>query len=371
MNKFVSSVVIWLSFLSSPKMVERILKPHGIRTSYLNVSDTMDPLWESSTHNPANFNVEVPNSVRTHKIWKISPSLVTVPRMFPNIYAPDNVMIWYQRRVLELPTTTPDVYLRTVSPVWEVTNMVTFEPRLWNTDQIVAKINAATGGGEVWSFDAANTGFVVTKTAPGAPIAFGLFTDHAHVPPALSYANMTYIAEGSGGHIFTILGLEKLASVASNLPLSPAFVDTDPSTFDNILNSNLSGRNLFPLFDRTAHDYTYWATTNFTSSVGNPPNLAGPAVVHVSISDLGDSSTVDAKTGIVQDIITSVTMGNADFGTFVKKEIHDLEGECIEYQQARNISRFNVTLLDTRRNVLTLPRNFPVFLRLQLVHVVD
>lgn len=346
------------------------LKPHGIRTSYLNISSEMDPLWESSNHNPANFNIQMPNSLRTNKIWKIVPNIVTVPRMFPNIPAPDNVLIWYQRQVVEIPTATPDYYLRTVSPNWTATRTITFEEDIWNIDRVLAKINAQTGPDEVWSFDPVTLALVITVTPSSPPIVFGEFYDPGHVDPPLSYMGMAYLAEGAGGHLFTILGLEKQASLGTALPLSPAFIPASPPTFDNIINSNIDGRNLYPLFDRTLHSYDLWATTQFISPLNNQPNLAGPTTVHVIVSDLGDSSAVDAKTGTLQDIVSTLNLGDVSFGTYKSREVNDVDGECVEYQQARNISQFNVRLIDTRGRNLRLPRNFPVCMKLQLTHIV-
>ncbi len=352
-------------------MMQPFLKPHGIRTSYLNIDSTMDVAWESIAHNPANFTLSMPNSTRTNKIWKISPHTLVVPRMFPNIYAPDNQMSWYQRQVVEIPTGNPDEYLRTVSPFWTVTKSMTFPSGAWNVERIVSAINAVTGVNEVWSFDPDTRALLVMKTPSDPPIIFGVFTDPGHVTPPISYANMTYIVEPPDTHIFDPLGLEKNASLFSNLHLSPNLVLTDPNTFDNLNGSNLNSRNAFPLFDRSLHDYASWSSLLYASPPSNTPNLAGPVVVHVSLSDLGDSSTVDAESGVLQDVITSINIGDVDFGAFKSREINDLDGESIEYQQARNISRFSVKLLDSRNRQLTLPRNFPVFLKLQMVHTTD
>jgi hypothetical protein len=352
-------------------MQTTFLKPRGIRTSYLNIDSKMDVAWESIAHNPANFTLSLPNSIRTNKIWKISPHTVVIPRMFPNIYSPDNQINWYQRQVVEIPTGNLNEYLRTVSPFWTVTKSLTLPTGQWNVESIVAAINTVSGANEVWSFDPTTQTFLVTKTPTDPAVVFGVFIDPAHVPPAVSYANMTYIAEPPDTHLFDALGLEKNASLLSTLPLSPSLLLTDPDTFDNLVGSNLAGRNAFPLFDRTLHSYSSWAVTPYSSLPSNMPNLAGPVVIHVALSDLGDSSTVDAESGVVQDIITSVNIGDVDFGTFKTREINDLDGEAIEYQQARNVSRFNVKLLDSRNRQLVLPRNFPIFLKLQMIHTTD
>jgi hypothetical protein len=342
------------------------LKPHGVRLSYLNINSTMDPLWELSSHNPADFVIQVPNSLRTSKIWRIVNNTCVIPRMFPNIAAPDNGLAWYQREVVEIPTAAPNVWLRTVSPVWTLRMSLFFEPGIWNVDLILAKLNSVTGPNEVWAFDAVNGCFVVTETPTAPPVVFGTFFDPVHVPPPVTYANMTYLAE-AGGHVFDVLGLEKQASIATNLPLSPALVPTSPDTFDNLTGSNLDSKNVLPLFDRSAHDYTTWATVPFISPLNNKPNLSGPVVVHVVLADLGDSSAVEAKNGMLQDIVTSVNLADVEFGAFKAKEVNDVEGEGIEYVAPRNISQFRVKLLDTQSRQLYLPRNYPVHLKVQLL----
>ncbi len=352
-------------------MLNGILKPHGIRTTYFNIFSGMDIQWETAAHNPANFQIVLPNSVRTNRVWKISANQVVVPRMFPTIYAPDNVLVWYQRQVVEIPTGAPDTYLRTVEQKWTETKRLVFPDGLWNQATILNHINAFTGPNEVWSVDALTQSFVFTVTPTDPPIVWGEFVDPGHVPPPVSYANITYLAEPQGTHIFDPLGLEKVASALASLPLSPILDFKDPNTFDNLRGSNLDGRNAYPQFDRLAHDYPTWSATPFSSPTNNTPNLGGPIVVQVAITDIGDSSTVDAQTGLSLDVVTSINMGDVDFGSFKSREINDIDGEAIEFQQARNISNFRVSLLDARNRQLTLPRNFPVFIKLQLVHSVD
>lgn len=357
-----------------------VLRPSGIRASYLNISSTMDLKWESASHNPANIQLALPNSVRTNKVWKITPHTTVIPRMFPNIYAPDNEMVWYQRRVSELPTTSPPdaatIWLRTVESDWTVTRRLVFPDQIWNIDSILVFINAATGPNEVWTWDAINLCFVVTVTPVAAPIVFGTFVVVApYVPGPQPFANMTYIVEPftstTDSHIFDPLGLERVASTLSALPLSPQLILTDPNTFDNLLQTNLAFRNAFPLFDRTLHSYALWAVTPYVSPRNNQPDLAGPVVVHIAITDLGDSSTVDAQTGQLHDIVTSVNLGDVDFGTFKERIVNDADAEGIEYQAARNISNFKLQLLDVRNRQLTLPRNFPIFVKLQMIHTLD
>lgn len=346
-----------------------VLLPQGIRTTYLNVDSTMDIQWETAAHNPANFQIILPNTVRTHRVWKISPNMVSIPRMFPTIYAPDNVLVWYQRRMIEIPTGPPNTYLRTVEEKWTEVKRLVFPDGLWNQATILNHINTFTGPNEVWSVDPTSQSFVFTVTPTDPPIVWGVFVG---VPtPGVTYANMTYVSEPLGTHILDPLGLEKNASLSDSLPLSPTLDPTDPNTFDNIKGTNLDSRNVYPQFDRALHDYTSWATLPYNSPTNNVPNLAGPTTVHVAITDIGDSSTIDAKSGTNMDIITSINLGDVGFGTIKSREINDVEGEGIQFQQARNVANFRVMLMDSRNRQLTLPRNFPVFVRLQMTHSSD
>jgi hypothetical protein len=368
LNKF---FLPFLLIAWSGAMQNGILQPAGFRTSYLNIDSTMDVQWETSSHNPANISLSLPNSTRTNKIWRIMPHTTIIPRMFPNVYAPDNVLLWYQRQVVETPTGAPDTYLRTVSPTWTVTRSLTIPTGLYDVDQLLLLINAATGVNEVWSYDSDYQRIIVTRTPVGPPIIFGTFVDAAWVPPATSFADMTYVAEPLDSHIFSTLGLEVVASTMTSLPLSQTLVLTNADTFDNIIGSNITNRNLLPLFNRISHSYAEWSVDEYATPFGNAPNLAGPVVIHVLVSDIGDSSTVDAETGLVQDIITSVNVGDVDFGTFKERLANDAQADGIQFQQARNISSFRVRLLDSRNRQLTLPRNWPVFLKLHMIHTLD
>lgn len=328
----------------------------------------MDYQWETESHNPARFTISMPNSTRTNKVWRICANTLVVPRMFPNIYAPDNTLQWYRRKVLELKTATPNQVFRTVDPEWTLVRTVTFPDGIWNTAKILAHLN--TDPNEVWSFDEDSQSFVVTVTPSGVPIEFGVFNDFVFPenPPTV-YADMAYIVEPPGTHVFDVLGFERAASQAANAPGSRTFVPTDPNTFDSVTGTNLGMRNVFPLFDRSLHSYADWATDVYASPPNNQPNLAGPVIVHVSLADIGDSSTVDAKTGGLQDILTSINLGDVAFGTF--KERTDDTQQGIQYQQARNLTNISVALLDVRNRQLRLPRNFPVFLKLQMIHTLD
>lgn len=351
---------------------ERVLRPHGIRTSFMDISSYMDLLWESSSHNPADFALALPNSTRTNRLLKIVPHTTVVPRMFPNVYAPDNVMIWYQRQVVELPTASPTVWFRTVEEKWTPTKMLVIPPDIYNVERLLVLINAVAGPAEVWTYDATLNTFVVTVTPAGPPVVFGDFAVvPPHITPPVSYANMTYIVEPVGTHLFDTLGLERVASELTSLPLSPSLDQSDPATFDNLVGSNIGNRNAFPLFDRSLHNYTSWATLVYTSPRNNNPNLAGPVIVHMTITDLGDSSTVDAGSGLTKDVITTINLGDIPFGSFKERLANDSEVEAIEFAQARNVSNFRVRITDSRNRQLTLPRNFPVFLKLQMVHSAD
>jgi len=345
------------------------LHPRGVDTFFLNISSKDDLHWHDSTHNPADFTLALPNSDKTNGVLRILPHTTVIPRMFPNVYAPDNAMVWYQRQVLELPTASPTIWFRTVDEKWTATKTLIIPDRIANIDQLLVLINTVAGPAEVWTFDSSLNTFVVTVTPPGPPIVFGDFVDGAHVTPPVTYANMAYIAEPTNTHLFDVLGLERVASTTAHMPLSVIFDASNPNTFDNLVNSNLANRNTFPLFDRVAHSYSTWASAVYVSPQNNAPNLAGPVVVHVHVTDLGDSCTVDAATGFTSDIITTMNMADVAFGTYKERIANEAEAEAIQYAQARNLSNFRVRLTDSQNRQLTLPRNFPFFLRLQMFRV--
>lgn len=342
--------------------------PADAATSYLSISSKDDPLaWEAS-FNPANFEIVVPNSIRVQNVMRICPNYVSVPRMFPTITKYNNALYWYQRQVLELPVAgQPDYYLRTVANNWTLTNSIVLPTAQLNLSEILTRINAVTGANEIWTYDATQMSIVITKTPTAAPIAFGVFFDPAHVTPAVSYANMTFVTD-LNLDTFDTLGLQKSANYASNQLDKVGFNANDPNTFSATVGSNLEPFTTLPLF-QTSVTYQDWASDVYVTPLFNPPNIAGPTTVHVVLQDLGDGTTVSAATGTNYDVLCTMSLANVPFGQSGVKEVRDGASEGIGYRAPRNITSFKVKILDENFRELSLPRNFPVAIRVQLVYV--
>ncbi len=339
------------------------------RTAYLSIDSRQDPISQSSAFNPADFRIIIPNSTKLSGVSRICYTSVSVPRMFNNIDAYNNELVWYRRRVVDIPypfsAPVANTFYKTVSPVWTVFRRLLVPPGVYNILDLLVIINAATGAEEVWTYDPTLRTIVIT-TAPSAPaIVWGPFVDGAHVPPTNS-ANMTYLTGGMAGMLDT-LGIQREADASGHkedrIPLDIA----NPNSFDATSGSNLSGIALLPLFDRFLHNYATWASSPYITPRMNAPNLAGPTVINVIISDVGDGSTVHASTGTLYDTLTTLNIGKTDYGVECEKKVKDGVSEGIQFSAPRNITQFRVKLYNSEFKQLTLPRNYPVHITLQFV----
>jgi len=338
-----------------------------LRTSTLALSSEDDPTANYAGHNPASFIVDIPNATRINGVTKICPTFVSIPRMFNNIETWNNELVWWQRQVVELPTGAPDTYLRTTANDWTATHRLVIPRGIYNIYQLLDLINAEVGPDEVWSFDSTLLTVVVTKTPTDPPVAWGEFVDPGHVPPPVSYANMTYVSSGATS-FFDTLGLQKSADANTHTEDLSPFSQILPDSFDAILGSNLQTVNTVPLFDRFAHSYSVWSMDPYTTPRFNPPNLAGPSLVHLILTDVGDSSMISAGSGLASDTVASLSMTSVEWGENATRMVHDGEFEGITYMAPRNVSRFRVSVVDARLRQLSLPRNWPVRAIIQLVY---
>ncbi len=335
------------------------------RVNYLSLDSTQDTNWNTSDHNPADFTVRVPNNKLTG-VSRICFTDVSIPRLFDIINENNNTLIWWQRQVIEPPVTgMPNNNLRTVSNTWTATRTLQIPTGRHNITSILAVINAATGGSEVWSYDSVNGSLVISKTPSGVPIDFKQFVDGAHVDPAVSYADMTYVSGGTTESLDT-LGLQKAADQSSRLEDKLDFDQRNPNSFDAVKGSNLQGVYAFPLFNREAHDYKTWATAAYTTPLMNPPCLTGPQQIQVTLSELGDGGLVSAGTGVSYDVITTVDLSQVPIGTNAIRHVTDSEAQSIGYLAPREVRAIRVRLLDRKFRPLTLPRNYPVNVTVQL-----
>lgn len=330
-----------------------------IAKSMLAITSASDPNWTADTHNPADFSVDMNNTMKTTRVVKVCPALLSIPRMFPNISRYNNVLRWYARPVITLMTgmAPPQDKLLTVGD-YTIAAQVVIPEGIYNIDQILAIINpVAATFGQTWTFNTDTMSLVITTTAPGVPAyTFGYYTGASPVTGTV-YMPLYYISGGATESLST-LGLQKAASETS-----VGFTDTVifdraiPNTFDATRGTVLDGVSVLATFDRPQHSYDYWLTNAYTTPMLNSPNLAGPETVHVLMSDLGDSSTIDATTGILYDNIGTVEMTEVEFGGRVNAQSLTSDAETIDFQHHRSVTGFRVRLVDAKFRALTLPRN--------------
>lgn len=337
----------------------------GQRISSLTISSKDAPDASSATHNPANFEVVIPNSTKMTGVTGLCYKMVTIPRMFDTINPYNNTLTWYQRRVVEIPQPAPDTYLRTVSLTWEITRQLIIPPGQLNITEILAIVNAGHPD-EVWSYDSALRTIVIQKTNPDPPIVWGVFFDPGHVDPPLQYANMTYLRAFPQGDTFDTLGIQRVADIFTRTEDKVDFDQKNPNSFDATKGSNLDNVVILPLFDRFTHNYTHWATTIYTTPRMNPPNLSGPTIINVELTAIGDSQAIRASTGLAYDVIGTFGIEGTPFGTEFTQGVKDGQFEGNGFVNPRELKSFRVRLLDRSFRVLTLPRNYPVHIVLQI-----
>jgi len=336
--------------------------------SQLIITSRADAAWPGQSHNPADFTVNMTNTVKTTRIVAVVPTMIAIPRMFPTISKYNNVLIMWQRKVIEVPSglPAPNDWLRTVSNQWSPVVSITLPVGILNVDQIIAIINPLVSGlGQVWSFNTTTLNLVCNVTAPGAPAqAFGYFTGG---PTGINaYAPMTLLSGGSSESM-TTLGLQPLLwGVPSGFTDPHGFDPVNPSSFDAVAGSNLAGAMVLELFNRESHSYTDWITNNYQTPQLQPPNLAGPTVVHCTVSDLGDLSHVDASTGTTYDAVKTCMIATVPYGETFREVLKDVDAEKIDFKHQRSVTGFRVRLLDSAFRGLVLPPNCEVNLDLTL-----
>ncbi len=332
----------------------------NVGKSMLAISSASDPAWLSSTHNPANFVVDMTNTMKMTRIVRICPNLIAMPRLFPNISEYNNVLRFYSKRVIEIPTglSAPNDWLRTVKDEWEVRWQLVIPEGIYNIDQLLLLINGVVGPlGQTWTFDTDTMSIKIEIAAPVAPgYTFGYFTP-APVVAIDEWLPFVYLSGGASETLST-LGLEKAAFTQSigfsdNLP----FDKINPNSFDATRGTVLDGVPVLPLFDREQHSYEHWSTSAYSVPPLNSPNLDGPQLVHVLISELGDSNVINATTGVLYDVVKSVEMTQVEYGGRAVATVSDLESESITFQHNRCVTGFRVRVVDSKFRALKLPRN--------------
>lgn len=341
------------------------------RSRYLSLNSTDDRNFLSATHNPADFEVLIPNAEQLNGVSRITLNQVVIPRMFDTVDSTNDILQWYQKLMIEVPYTDqpPNNFLRTVEEkTWTLTRTVTLTHGQRNMTQILADINAVTTPlGEVWSYDSTNRTIVIVVTPAAPEIAFGPFFDAAHTPPATTYANMLYLGSPNGA--FDMLGLQGPASTASAQEDKIPFDRLNANTFDAISGTNIERLQLLPLFNRFAHNYHTWATATFTTSPLNPPRITGPTIIKVCLTGLADGSEIQASSGTSHDVLSTVNIESVNFGNEYTKEVKTDDAESIDFISPVDIKSFRVQLKDRKYRQLTLPRNQPVHVVVQYLFV--
>src|SRR5258707_14603726 len=59
------------------------LTMQGERVAYLSINSQDDPTSDFPTHNPADFQIDIPNSDRLTGITDVCYSTISIPRVFP------------------------------------------------------------------------------------------------------------------------------------------------------------------------------------------------------------------------------------------------------------------------------------------------
>lgn len=341
----------------------------NIGKSMIAISSASDPAWLSAAHNPASFVVDMTNTMKMTRIIRIAPNDIVIPRLFPNISEYNNILRFYSRRIIEIPSgrPAPEDWLRTVGRDWEIRLQITIPEGIYNIDQILTLVNAAVVPlGQVWTFNTETASIGITANIP-TPLAspFGYFTP-APVLPLNAWLPLVYVS-GGPSELLSTLGLEEAAfsqsiGFSDNVPFDPL----NPSSFDATRATILEATPSLSLFDRERHSFSYWMSNGYTTPRLNSPNLDGPQFVHMLISELGDSSTIDATSGVLYDVVKSIEMTRVDWGARVEATINDLESEAVTFQHHRSVTGFRVRIVDSKFRSLKLPRNCEVNAKLAL-----
>lgn len=338
-----------------------------ISRSVVAISSASDPAWLADAHNPADFIVDMTNTMKMSRIVRTAANHVVVPRRFPNINEYNNTLRWHGRRVIAIPSglPAPQDQLLTVGD-FEIAETLVIPPGVYNIDEILLLINtAAVTLGQVWTFNTSTLSIEITCTAPGLPVySFGYFTG---APPVGAVFLPLYYLSGGTSELMSTLGLEK-AAYGSSVGLSDnvPFDRLQPNTFDTTRGTSIATTPALACFNREAHSFDTWMTANYNTPLLNQPNLAGPGIVHVIVTDLGDSSVINATTGILYDAVASVEMTQVPYGDRVSSHMWTPESESIDFPNSRSVTGFRVRIVDSKFRPLKLPRNCEVNLLMAL-----
>lgn len=336
------------------------------RSRFLQISSIHDIHADSKLHNPADFEVSMPNSVVSNDIIRIVPHTVSVPRMFPTVYAPSNrFTIW--RRKTKVIQTGLNQWFITGEPEW-IPFHYTVRPARYTLQTLSDEINAMTGA-HMNLVPNVDTGKLEIYGQLNVWQYWGRL-DYPETPPEPpTYMPYMFVTEPDDSHFFDVLGLGLAQFVPTSTSwLSYIFDPANPSSGDSIRGSPIEqARLIIPFFDTANHDIgnTYFTTWQIPEL--NPPNLEGPLWVNVIVDELGDNTTIDTETGKPISIVACIPLCDAKQGSYYTRTVRDCDAEAIQFNTERSVRSFRVRCEDVDGTKLTLPRNWPVLLRLQIL----
>lgn len=367
-------------------MTDTALRPKSLRASWVQINSADDVHSEDAQHNPANFRVSMPNSLGSTNIWRVVPHTIAVPNAFPTMYAPlNNRMRLWERKIIR--TQIDGAHWNvSLDPNWTATDIVLREGRYRNWDVFKTNTNNMFPTAR-WEYFADDTTFCcVIRGRPYEypyeldPQYWGTFASELQPNGPEFFPCVAYLEELEGSHIFDVFGFGRRRfdhTTGSSLldSVSKAFDPENPRTVDCIAGSNLEEAKdrIIPLFDIQEQNYLNWTINPIflDSRLFNPVNLDIPMWVNVIVEELGDTSTIDTSTGNMSSVVATVCLDRLDVWDglhYAVRVAQDCDVEAIQFRTPRIIRNFTVKLRDERGRQLTLPRNFPVILRLQLLH---
>lgn len=346
------------------------VRPQALRSRFLQIHSSHDIHSDSKSHNPADFEISMPNSTISTGVVRIVPHTVSIPRVFYNVYAPSNAInVW--RRKTKVVSVGVNEWLVTAEPEWSKTTL-SIPPGIYTYYNLVETM-ANNGWFDVGlQFSVEDRRLTVVNQSMGGYWEWGYVSQPESPPVPPEYMPQTFITEPEGSHFFDVLGLAGAQFVTEGDNwLSPVFDETRPETADCIRGSEIEAAKIIvAAFATDAHAMDgLHISTPFIIRNTNPLNLEGPVSASVVIEGLGDNATVDAESGKPADVITEVPLatGSTPMYTYATRLIQDCDAEAIQYASERSLRGFRVRLQDANGTTLRLPRNWPVHIRLQIL----
>lgn len=348
------------------------LRSLGIRSRFLQINSSNDIHVDSKLHNPADFEVSMPNSIGSHDIVRVVPHTVSVPRVFFNVYEPSNRFILWRRKtkVIDLGSNYWNV---TAEAQWTPT-LITVPPGIYTITSLANTLNLMDELTNWVTFNVDTVGDSNTKVLRVYGTYFTYtqwgYVDQPEIPPSPPlYVPQMFLTEATGSHFFDVLGLGGAQFVANGPNwLSFSFDEKDVRTADCIRGTPIEQASIVvPLFRTDAHDMELYTLASYEVLNLNPYNLEGPVWVNVVVEELGDNSTVDTESGKPSSVVACIPVCDVPIGKYATRVVRDCDAESIQYSMERSIRSFRVRCEDPDGNTLHLPRNWPVLLRLQIL----